>query len=72
MVKQKSYKPILLLSVIAELEQGNIKENNVPLTESITERFNAFYTEIGKEKAVISEPREVVESEVEGGKQEVM
>jgi len=52
MVKQKSYKPILLLSVIAELEQGNIKENNITLTESITERFNAFYKEIGNENAV--------------------
>ena len=52
MVKQKSYKPILLLSVIAELELGNIKENNIPLTESITERFNAFYKEIGNEQAV--------------------
>lgn len=52
MVKQKSYKPILLLSVIAELEQGNIKENNIPLTESITERFNDFYKEIGNEQGV--------------------
>ncbi len=51
MVKQKSYKPILLLSVIAELEQGNINENNIPLTESITERFNAFYKGIGNEQA---------------------
>ena len=52
MVKQKSYKPILLLSVIAEIEKGNIKENNISLTESITERFNAFYTEIGNDQAL--------------------
>ncbi len=50
MGRQKSYKPILLLSVIAEIETGFMTENSISLTESVLRRFIDFYKEIGNKK----------------------
>ena len=52
MVKQRSYKPILLLSIIVEIELGTITKNQINLTDSIVERFNNFYEEIGNHQAL--------------------
>ncbi|MFW9996880.1 MAG: endonuclease NucS domain-containing protein [Candidatus Odinarchaeota archaeon] len=52
MGKQKSYKPILLLSVIAEIETGSISENQIPLTDSLVQRFNTFYGDAGNDQAL--------------------
>jgi predicted house-cleaning noncanonical NTP pyrophosphatase (MazG superfamily) len=52
MGKQKSYKPILLLSIIAEIESGNITENKIPLTDPLVERFNSFYENINNQQAL--------------------
>ncbi|MFQ5981466.1 MAG: hypothetical protein ACE5OZ_25260 [Candidatus Heimdallarchaeota archaeon] len=52
MGKQKSYKPILLLSVIAEIESGNINENRIPLTEALAKRFKSFYEDVNNKQAL--------------------
>ena len=52
MAKQKSYKPILLLSIIAEIEQGTIVENKISLSESIINQFNDFYRNVGNQQAL--------------------
>ncbi len=51
MTKQKSYKSILLLSIISEIEKGNISENKILITKSLVTQFNEFYEHIGNQQA---------------------
>jgi len=52
MGKQKSYKPILLLSIINEIEKGNITKNKIKLTESIEQTFDSFYNRIDNAQGI--------------------
>lgn len=50
MRKQKSYKPILLLSIIKEIDTGKITENQISLSDGMIGTFNEFYEKIGNQQ----------------------
>ena len=52
MGKQKSYKPILLLSLIQEIEEGKFATNEFTLTSELEQRFDCFYEKIGNKQGV--------------------
>ena len=52
MKKQKSYKPILLLSIISEIEKGNISENKIFFSNDLEELFDSFYSDLHNDQGI--------------------
>jgi len=52
MRKQKSYKPVLLLSIIKEIENKNIVDSKIVLSDGIIDSFNSFYDNIGNQQGI--------------------